>query len=386
LINLTDIIKRRKLGSGLLIPFWPCFLFFFWLAACHSADKPEVEAATSTATQHCYVPNAGSSGIREIDTLVQRIAMRKDTSHRGMIWVPGGEFQMGAQEGEGFAEEHPAHQVQVSGFWMDTHEVTNAEFYAFVKATGYVTMAERKPDWEVLKMQLPPGTPEPPDSVLVAGGMVFTPSATAVPLDDPSQWWRFAAGADWQHPQGPVSNIKGLDNYPVVQVSWEDAVAYCKWAGKRLPTEAEWEWAAKGGNPDARYSWGNEELKEGFFPANIWQGIFPNSNTAGDGFVTAASAQSFTPNGFGLYNMSGNVWEWVADWMDANYYRTLTGTTINPVGPADGSSTTHPYQKVQKGGSFLCHNSYCTGYRVARRSSSGWDTGSNHVGFRCVKS
>jgi sulfatase modifying factor 1 len=352
-------------------------LSFYLITAC----SPK---ASDKEVTHCFAP--GRSGMPQIDTMLLHIPLRTDTSHAGMVQIPAGEFEMGAKEGEGFPEEHPQHKVKVNGFWMDAHEVTNDEFAAFVKATGYITLAEQKPDWEVMKLQVPPGTLKPPDSLLVAGSMVFSPPDHPVPLDDPMQWWRFVPGADWRHPEGKGSTIEGKGHYPVVHVSWEDAMAYCKWSGKRLPTEAEWEWAAKGGIRDAKYSWGNEELKDGFYPANIWQGEFPNKNTASDGYITTAPVQSFAANGFGLYDMSGNVWEWVSDWMDANYYSTLGPLSVNPAGPAEGGNTTHPYQKVLKGGSFLCHASYCTGYRVARRSSNGWDSGSNHIGFRCVKS
>lgn len=314
------------------------------------------------------------------------ITPRKDTNRNGMVWIPSGRYKMGAARGEGYPEEHPQHVVEVDGFWMDAQEVTNEDFAAFVAATGYVTTAERKPEWEVLKQQLPVGTPQPHDSLLVAGSLVFTPPATAVPLNDAGRWWRFVKGADWRHPEGPQSSIKGKEKYPVVQVSWEDAMAYCKWAGKRLPTEAEWEWAAKGGMADARYGWGNRELGPGFYPANIWQGTFPHQNLKEDGYQSLAPAHAFAPNAFGLYHMSGNVWEWTADWMDAAWYQQVTeAISRNPTGPQDGATTSHPYQKVLKGGSFLCHASYCTGYRVARRSSSSWDSGSNHIGFRCVK-
>jgi formylglycine-generating enzyme required for sulfatase activity len=269
---------------------------------------------------------------------------------------------------------------------MDAHEVTNAEFAAFINATGYSITAERKPDWEFLQQQLPAGTPKPHDSLLTAGSLVFTPSKNSVPLNDASQWWRFVKDANWKQPEGPLSNLNGKENHPVVQVSWEDAMAYCKWAGKRLPTEAEWEWAAKGGNSNAMYSWGNAAPGNDWMPANIWQGNFPYNNTMQDNYFTTAPVKTFAPNSFGLYDMSGNVWEWCADWMDANYYKTFTnGVTANPTGPSDAAITTHPYQKVLKGGSFLCHYSYCTGYRTSRRSSSGWDSGSNHAGFRCVK-
>jgi formylglycine-generating enzyme required for sulfatase activity len=352
-------------------------IFFLFLTACQNTAEKQVAV-------HCYTP--ANSGIMQIDSMLKTIPQQKDASHTGMVWIDGSEFLMGAtKEEHGFAEEYPQHTVQVNGFWMDATEVTNAEFTDFVNATGYITTAERKPDWEMMKLQLPANTEKPPDSLLAPGALVFTPTQSEVSLNDASQWWQFVRGANWQHPEGPGSSIEGKENHPVVQVSWEDAMAYCKWAGKRLPTEAEWEWAAKGKNKNAMYSWGNRELSDDFLPANTWQGNFPYSNLLQDKFYTTAPVKSFAPNENGLYDMSGNVWEWCADWMDANYYNTLSDKTVNPVGPADGGTTTHPHQKVLKGGSFLCNASYCTGYRVARRSSNGWDTGSNHTGFRCVK-
>lgn len=333
-------------------------------------------------TFHCYTP--GNSGILQIDSLLRNIPQRKDTSNANMLWIDGGKFMMGAATGEGYPEEYPQHNVSVTGFWMDATEVTNTEFAEFVSATGYITTAERKPDWEIMKLQLPPHSERPPDSLLVPGSLVFTPTKEAVPLDNPAQWWRFVAGASWKHPEGPRSNIEGKGSHPVVHVSWEDAMAFCKWAGKRLPTEAEWEWAAKT-KQQYQYGWGSQKLDNEFTPANIWQGNFPYNNTMTDQFFTTSPVKTFAANANGLYDMSGNVWEWCADWMDANYYATLTDAVKNPVGPTDGGATSHPYQKVLKGGSFLCHASYCTGYRTARRSSNGWDTGSNHTGFRCVK-
>lgn len=373
---MKNLSRIRNIKNDFPARLWFAFLFVI-VMSCHQKDEEKVAL-------HCYAP--GRSGMMQIDTMLLHIPMKQDTSRDGMAWIPAGQFLMGAADGEGYAEEHPQHKVSVSGFWMDTHEVTNEEFGAFVKSTGYITTAERKPDWEVMKLQVPAGAPKPPDSVLVPGSLVFSPPDHPVPLDNPMQWWRFVPGANWKHPEGPNSNIAGKEKYPVVHVSWEDAMAYCKWSGKRLPTEAEWEWAAKGGIANAKYGWGNEELKDGFYPANIWQGNFPNKNTVADGYVTAAPIESFKSNGYGLYDMSGNVWEWTADWMDATYYSTVSNDITNPIGPADAGSTTHPYQKVLKGGSFLCNASYCSGYRVARRSSNGWDSGSNHIGFRCVKS
>ena len=232
----------------------------------------------------------------------------------GMVWIPGGEFAMGTNDLRSLPNESPAHQVKVEGFWLDIHDVTNAEFTKFVEAAGYVTTAERKLDWEELKKQLPPGTPRPADSVLVPGSLVFTPTTQPVPLDDLSAWWRWVPGACWRHPEGPGSDVTGRENHSVVRVSWDDAVAYARWAGKRLPTEAEWEFAARGGLEGKRYVWGDEFQPNGKYMANTWQGQFPVTNTADDGFAGTSPVGSFPPNGYGLYDMAGNVWQWCSDW------------------------------------------------------------------------
>jgi formylglycine-generating enzyme required for sulfatase activity len=305
-----------------------------------------------------------------------------------MIKIPGGEFMMGASDKEGREDEYPQHPVKVNGFWMDATEVTNAQFEKFVEATGYVTTAERKPDWEEIKKQLPAGTPKPDDSLLVAASLVFTPADHPVSLNDVSQWWSWQKGADWKHPQGPNSSIKGKDNYPVVQVSWDDAIAYCKWAGKRLPSEAEWEWAARGGLKDNKYPWGNEDVESGKAKANTWQGSFPNKNTDWDKYYNAAPVRSFLPNGYSLYDMAGNVWEWCNDWYRPDYYGQLKDQlSDNPKGPADNYDPMEPTvpKKVVRGGSFLCNASYCKGYRVSSRMKTSPDTGLEHTGFRCVK-
>ena len=310
-------------------------------------------------------------------------------SHDGMVLIKGGTFQMGATDQEGRPDEYPAHTVTVDSFWMDVHEVTNAQFAKFVEATGYVTVAERKPDWEEMKKQLPPGTPKPPDSVLVPGGLVFVPTDFPVPLNDPSRWWQWVPGADWRHPEGPGSDIKGKAQYPVVQVAWEDAQAYAKWAGKRLPTEAEWEFAARGGLSGKKYPWGDEAPEAGKPKANTWQGQFPNKNTDWDQYMRRAPVQSFAPNGYDLYDMAGNVWEWCSDWYGADYYKTLAGKqTHDPGGPAqshDPMSPTMP-MRVIRGGSFMCNKSYCKGYRVTSRMMSSPDSGLENLGFRCVAS
>lgn len=294
---------------------------------------------------------------------------------------------MGADNKQASEDEYPKHKVTVDGFWIDETEVSNAQFAKFVKATGYITTAERKPEWEELKKQAPPGTPKPPDSVLVAAALVFKPSKTPVDLGDYTQWWSWQKGANWQHPQGPKSSIKGKENYPVVQVSWEDAMAYCKWAGKRLPTEAEWEFAARGGLVNTVYSWGDEHVDIGKPKCNSWQGKFPYLNEEKDGFYGLAPIKSFAPNGYGLYDVAGNVWEWCNDFYDYNYYKSFKSEANNPKGPQQSYDPEEPYSNKHstRGGSFLCNDSYCSGYRVSRRMKCSYDTGLEHLGFRCVK-
>ena len=308
----------------------------------------------------------------------------------GMIWIEGGTYLMGGEGKLALPREFPKHEVSVDGFWMDATEVTNAQWKEFVEATGYVTVAERKPDWEELKKQAPPGTPKPPDDVLVAGSMIFNPPDYAVDLNDFTQWWAWQPGADWKHPEGPGSNIDGKDAHPVVHICWFDAVAYCKWAGKRLPTEAEWEWAARGGLSDKTYPWGDEHVEAGLPKANSWQGSFPYSNSEDDGFYSTAPVKSFEPNNFGLYDMAGNVWEWTSDWYHPGYYQQQAdaGPQNNPQGPAESYDPNEPFapKRTQRGGSFLCNDSYCASYRVSARMPGSPDTGMPHVGFRCVRS
>jgi len=308
-------------------------------------------------------------------------------SHKGMVWINAGEFLMGASDGEGSDDEYPQHKVKLSGFWMDESEVTNAQFRAFVDASGYVTTAEKAIDWEEMKKQLPPGTPKPPDSLLAASSLVFNCSQHVVSLHDPSQWWTWVKGANWKQPQGPGSSIEGRDNYPVVHVSWDDANAYAKWAGKRLPTEAEWEYAARGGSVKQSFPWGDEAVERGKPKANTWQGDFPNSNTGWDGFKGLAPVKSFSANNYGLYDMAGNVWEWCSDWYDSDFYSQLKDSnTINPTGPMQSNDPMEPGlpKRILRGGSFMCNASYCKGYRVSSRMKSSPDTGLEHTGFRCV--
>lgn len=308
----------------------------------------------------------------------------------GMVWIPGGEFRMGSDTDSGWDDERPSHRVRVDGFWLDATEVTNAQFREFIDATGYVTTAEKAPTVEEILAQSPPGTPPPPKEMMVPGAVVFTPPDKEVSTDDFFQWWSWTPGANWKHPEGPESDLADRDDHPVVHVSWDDAVAYCKWAGKRLPTEAEWEFAARGGLKGATYVWGEEPPSDVKPQANLWTGEFPHQNTAKDDYARTAPVKSFPANGYGLYDMAGNVWEWCSDWYDRDAYqrRSLSDVTINPRGPNQSIDPQRPFmpQRSQRGGSFLCHDSYCSRYRPCARHGCSPDTGMSHVGFRCAKS
>jgi len=305
-----------------------------------------------------------------------------------MVWIPGGEFTMGSDADLARPEEKPAHRVRVGAFWMDEHEVTNAQFRKFVDATGYHTTAERVPTAEDILKNVEPGTPPPRKEDLVAGSLVFHPTKTPVDTRDYSQWWSWTPGACWNHPEGPDSTIDGRELHPVVQVSWDDAVAYAKWAGKRLPTEAEWEFAARGGLVDKLYVWGDEPLSKTKPQANIWQGQFPSHNTCLDGFERTAPVKSFPPNGYGLYDMSGNVWEWCSDWFDEELYakRSSVSLLVDPAGPDEPPGPAYTARRSQRGGSFLCSDEYCSRYRPSARHGGSPDTGMSHVGFRCIQS
>lgn len=365
---------------------WLAIFFVFITAAysCKNKDTKEQAQHEKDSLVSCMqLPSRfGSAG----DTTA--VAFGGDTSLTGMVLIPGGTFEMGADNEQASEDEYPKHKVTVDSFYMDITEVTNAQFQQFVNATGYITTAERKPDWEEIKKTVPPGTPKPADSLLIAASLVFKSSNGPVDLNNYSQWWSWVAGADWKHPEGPRSSIKGKENFPVVHVSWDDAMAYCKWAGKRLPTEAEWEYAARGGLNNNIYPWGNEHVSVGAPKANSWEGKFPYSNDQRDGFFKYAPVKTYNCNRYGLFDMAGNVWEWCSDWYDHNYYQTIANnTTVNPKGPQRSYDPQDPYtpKRVLRGGSFLCNDSYCSGYRVARRMKSSPDTGLEHTGFRCVK-
>jgi sulfatase modifying factor 1 len=310
----------------------------------------------------------------------------------GMAWIPGGEFSMGAQDApdmnevgmQATTDSRPIHRVYVDGFWMDKTDVTNEEFAKFVKVTGYVTVAERTPREEDF-----PGAP--PEN-LVAGSVVFSPPDHAVPLNDHLQWWSYVKGANWRHPLGPGSTIKGKGKYPVVHVAYEDALAYAKWEGKRLPTEAEWEFAARGGLSAKPFVWGDQFRPDGKWMANTYQGRFPvkGADKGDDGFIGIAPVAHYPSNRYGLYDMAGNVWQWTSDWYRPDYYAQLAsvgGVAHNPQGPPAPYDPAEPAEKkkVHRGGSFLCTDQYCSRYIVGTRGEGEVSTGTNHLGFRCVK-
>ncbi len=294
-----------------------------------------------------------------------------------MVWIPAGRFAMGSSH-PAFTDARPIHTVELDGFWMDATPVTNAEYSRFVMATGYITVAERKPN--------PKDFPGVPSEKLVPGSLVFVSPHKPVPLGDISQWWRYAPGANWRHPEGVGSDLKGRENHPVVQVCYEDALAYARWAHKRLPTEAEFEYAARGGLKRMPYVWGAEFRPKGKFMANTWQGGFPHTNTAADGYTRTSPVRAFPPNRFGLYDMAGNVWEWCSDWYRPDTYRA--SPKRNPQGPAESYDPDEPDapKRVQRGGSFLCTDEFCSRYMAGGRGRAAIDTGTSHAGFRCVLS
>ena len=336
--------------------------------------------AARSATAPTVQPSAGNAEATQSAGIVAgKNVQPPGPAPEGMVWIPGGEFWMGADE---FPDAQPWLRAYVDGFWMDRTEVTNEQFAKFVEATGYATVAERTPRAEDF-----PGAP--PEN-LVAGSVVFSPPEHPVALNDHFQWWSYVNGANWRHPEGPPSGIKDRGRYPVVHIAYEDALAYAKWAGKRLPTEAEFEFAARGGLDRKPYAWGDDLKPNGKFMANTFQGHFPDKNAAEDGYERAAPVASFPPNGYGLYDMAGNVWEWTSDWYRHDHYRTLAAQRTaarNPQGPADSFDPSEPgvEKKVHKGGSFLCTDQYCARYIVGGRGKGEPDTGTNHLGFRLVR-
>jgi formylglycine-generating enzyme len=340
------------------------------VSALPAQEKPEPEKASFGPT-------------------VESAERPKGRPRDGMVWIPGGEFSMGGAMdhgrvaigcGDPLADSQPIHRVRVDGFWMDRTEVTNAEFARFVRATGYVTVAERTPTAEDF--------PTAPPENLIAGSVVFNPPREPVPLDSYFRWWSYVKGANWRHPSGAGSDIAGRERYPVVQVAYQDALAYAKWAGKRLPTEAEFEFAARGGLAGRFYPWGDELRPGGRWMANTFQGHFPDKDTGDDGWAGIAPVASFPANNYGLYDVAGNVWEWCSDWYRVDYYATQArGVARNPQGPADSFDPAEPEEpkRVQRGGSFLCTKEYCTRYLVGSRGKGEPSSGANHLGFRCVR-
>lgn len=299
-----------------------------------------------------------------------------------MAFVPGGVFTMGSDKH--YPEEKPVRRVKVGGFWMDLTPVTVGQFREFVNASGYVTLAERQPNAEDYPGALP--------HMLRAGSLVFSSPTEAISLNDWSRWWTFEFGADWRLPQGQGANPSS-DNHPVVHIAYCDAEAYAKWAGKELPTEAEWEFAARGGLEGAEFAWGDEFAPDGRHMANTWQGAFPNENTAEDGFLGTSPSGAFPPNGYGLYDMIGNVWEWTSDWYSERRAVEASKTCCPPQNPRGGREeesydTGQPEiripRRVIKGGSHLCAPNYCQRYRPAARHAQAVDTSASHLGFRCI--
>ena len=350
-------------------------LGLFLTAACGSGGENE-EASLS-----------GTAGVDGSSPSVAGQEPPPGEAPPGMVWIPGGTFAMGDDGSFAYVDESPVHPVRVDGFWMDATEVTVAQFRTFVDATGYVTTAERAPVLEDIMAQMPEGTPPPPPELLVPGSLVFRQLRPG----EQGPWWDWMPGANWRRPAGP-DGPTAKDDHPVTQVSWDDANAYAAWAGKRLPTEAEWEFAARGGVEGRPFLWGEEREPAGKPMANLWDGEFPIEDAARDGFTATGPVRSFEPNDYGLYDMAGNVWEWTADWYRADTYRRKdqadeTGAVPNPKGPSSGLDPAEPTipKRVTRGGSFLCSDNYCMGYRPSARMKTSPDTSLIHTGFRCVQ-
>lgn len=388
-----DAMNQRTFSGGIARKFWIVSLMTLVSMTTGLALDKRLSPLRAKAAEHSTMPavkaSSGQMTAVGFGPTVPNIGPAPEKGPDGMVWIPGGEFSMGAQHPPGMddvgmkatVDSRPVHRVYVDGFFMDKTDVTNAQFEKFVKATGYITVAERKP-----RAQDYPGAP--PEN-LVAGSVVFAPPDHPVPLNNYLQWWTYLPGANWRHPLGPKSSIVGKDNYPVVHIAYEDAQAYAKWAGKRLPTEAEWEFAARGGLAGKPYVWGDEFRPHGKWMANTHQGHFPDKDAGEDGYVGIAPVAKFPPNGYGLYDMAGNVWQWTTDWYRPDYYAQLAAAgdvARNPQGPDSAYDPAEPgrAKKVHRGGSFLCSDQYCSRYIVGTRGKGDIDTGTNHLGFRCV--
>ena len=390
-IRSNRLPRRSRVANGRIVLLTAIVVavasVLVWRLLNHSgpANSSPLTATGSTAA---LTPNTQPT----FEATIVNSSPAPNSSPAGMVYIPGGEFSMGSLDptemfcggDQPMDDARPLHRVSVDSFFMDATEVTNKEFGRFVKETGYVTVAERKPTREEF--------PNAPEENLVAGSVVFSPPPRPVPLDDHYQWWAYVPGANWRHPDGPQSDLKGRENSPVVHIAYEDAAAYAKWAGKRLPTEAEFEFAARGGLTGKSYPWGDELKPDGKWPTNIYQGTFPveGGDAGEDGFKGIAPVAQFRPNGYGLFDVGGNVWEWTSDWYRADYYSTLAaqgGVARNPKGPSTSLDPAEPDQpkRVQRGGSFLCTDEYCTRYMVGTRGKGEVRSASNHLGFRCVK-
>lgn len=390
-MNSSAQPSGMKLLAGLFVLSAAATAFLAVSLSDNVGSRPK-SVTTDKVPEAGVEPKSQASSVSNqfAPTIVNTSAVSK-IAPKGMVWIPGGEFSMGSDTAcesicslPGVTQDAvPIHRVYVDGFWMDETEVTNSQFAEFVEATGYITVAEQKPTQEEF--------PSAPPENLVAGSTVFTATQRPVPLNNYFQWWNYVAGADWRHPMGPDSDLTGRANNPVVHIAFEDAEAYANWAGKRLPTEAEWEFAARGGKAGELYAWGNDLQPDGKFQANIYQGEFPvdGGDTGADGFKGIAPVKQYPPNPFGLYDIAGNVWEWTSDWYRPDYYETLAaagGVARNPQGPDSPYDPAEPTEKkrVHRGGSFLCTDQYCTRYMVGTRGKGEVRTASNHVGFRCV--
>ena len=313
----------------------------------------------------------------------------EDITGDKMVLIPNGEYNMGRDHSESYLYEKQIHSVKIDSFYMDKYEVSNADFLLFIKETGYITTAEQVINWDDMKNQLSSGAERPPDSLIVPGSLVFQFLEYNNIEKNQLNWWKWKPGVSWRNPSGVNSSIKKIMSHPAVHVSWDDAAAYAKWAKKRLPTEAEWEWAARGGKKNMMYPWGNESINSKPMKANFWQGHFPFINSKEDGFIDTSPVGSFPPNQYGLYDMSGNVWEWCYDDYNNNTYHIdgskelLANQRVEII--SDNIIPPLALKKIMRGGSFLCNDSYCSGYRVARRMSASKDTGLSHTGFRCAK-
>jgi formylglycine-generating enzyme required for sulfatase activity len=377
-VPLVAVVVLASVGGAIM-----------WRQQRNAAATGAATTPSPMAHDHASAGMSGTTSAAFLPT-VPNAAPAPGPAPEGMVWIPGGEFSMGAADPpdlndvgmNAMADSRPIHRAYVDGFWMDKTVVTNQQFQAFVRATGYVTVAERKPRAEDF-----PGAP--PEN-LVAGSVVFTPPDHAVPLDNHLRWWNYVKGANWRHPLGPDSSIVGKDQYPVLHIAYEDAEAYGKWSGKRLPTEAEWEFAARGGLTGKPFVWGDAFKPDGEWMANTFQGHFPNTDSGEDGTAGLMPVAQFPPNGYWLFDMAGNVWQWTSDWYRPDYYAQLAsqgGVARNPKGPESSYDPSEPREKkhVHRGGSFLCTDQYCSRYIVGTRGKGEPNTGTNHLGFRMVR-